>query len=190
MGKTQYYTATTLDGYIADADNSLDWLFVVDRETDAFPEFFAQVGAFAMGATTYQWVLDHEKLLEAPEKWQAWYQDVPCWVFTHRTFPPIPGANLTFVNGDVRPVHAAMAQAAQDKNIWLVGGGELVGRFADADLLDEIIVGVAPVTVGSGAPLLPRVLTSARLTLGEVRRNGQFAELTYSVGPQAGSRPR
>jgi dihydrofolate reductase len=190
MGKTQYYTATTLDGYIADADNSLDWLFVVHREIDGFPGFFGQIGAFAMGATTYQWVLEHEKLLERPEKWHAWYRDVPCWVFTHRTFPRVAGANITFVDGDVRPVHAAMVQAAQEKNIWLVGGGELVASFADHDLLDEIIVGVAPVTLGAGAPLLPRVLTSARLTLRDVKRNGQFAELTYSVGAHEGSRPR
>jgi dihydrofolate reductase len=190
MGKTQYYTATTLDGYIADPNNSLDWLFVVDRETDGFGDFFAQVGAFAMGATTYEWVLDHEKVGEQPEKWRAWYGDVPCWVFTHRTLPAVPGANITFVSGDVRPVHAAMAEAAQDKNIWLVGGGELVGMFADEGLLDEIIAGVAPVTLGGGAPLLPRKLTSARLTLKDVRRNGQFAELTYALGAHDGSRPR
>src|SRR5215217_438439 len=53
--KTQYYTATTIDGYIADENHSLDWLFEVDRESDAessFMEFFAGIGAMAMGATT------------------------------------------------------------------------------------------------------------------------------------------
>ena len=65
--KTQYYTATSVDGYIADESNSLDWLFEVDRcETgkDAFDTFFAGVGAMAMGATTYEWVVEHERLLE------------------------------------------------------------------------------------------------------------------------------
>lgn len=190
MGKTIYYTATTLDGYIAGPDNSLDWLFVVDRENNRFPEMFANVGAFAMGATTYEWVLDHEKVHDDPAKWRAWYGDVPCWVFTHHELPDIAGVTVNFVCGDVRTVHAAMAQAAQDKDIWLVGGGDLVGQFADAALLDEIIVGIAPVTLGSGAPLLPRELASDRLTLQDVRRNGQFAELTYAVGAQAGSRPR
>lgn len=189
MGKTLYYTATTLDGYIADENNSLDWLFVVDRETNRFPEIFERVGAFAMGATTYQWVLDHEKVLDDPAKWQRWYGDVPAWVFTHRDLPGIPGVTVHFVQGDVRPVHAAMVEAARgrskDADIWLVGGGDLVGAFADAGLLDEIVLGVAPVTLGAGAPLLPRVLTSDRLTLQDVRRNGQFAELTYSVSPPA-----
>ena len=189
MAKTQYYTATSIDGFIADQHNSLDWLFEVGAEDgdgggDAgFGEFFAQVGAFAMGATTYEWVLDHEKLLDHPERWAEWYRDVPAWIFTHRDLPPIPGANLTFVQGDVRPVHSAMVESARGRNIWVVGGGALVGDFADAGLLDELILGVAPVTLGGGAPLLPRRLTASRLRLTDMTRNGQFARLTYAVGP-------
>jgi dihydrofolate reductase len=194
MAKTQYYTATSIDGFIADSDNSLGWLFEAGGEdggNDRFRPFFAQVGAFAMGATTYEWVLDHEKLLDQPQKWTDEYDDVPAWIFTHRDLPPIPGANLTFVRGDVRPVHEAMVAAANGRNIWVVGGGELAGAFADAGLLDELILGVAPVTLGGGAPLLPRRLGSSRLTLTEVSRNGQFANLTYQVGlPERGERRR
>jgi dihydrofolate reductase len=183
MPKTQYYTATTIDGFIAGPDNSLSWLFEVEDEGDRspFPAFFAGVGAFAMGATTYEWVLEHDSLLENPSKWQEYYGSVPCWVFTHRELPPIPGAALTFVSGDVRPVHAAMTAAAGDKNVWMVGGGELAGRFADAGLLDELILGVAPATLGAGAPLLPRRLTASRLSLTDVQRRGQFAYLTYEL---------
>src|ERR671938_1986711 len=112
MGMTQYYTATSIDGFIADSDNSLAWLFESDRggEGEArFPAFFAGVGAMCMGATTYQWVLDHERLLEQPEKWRDYYGDTPCWVFTHRDLPSIPGADLRFVSGDVAPAHGEMA---------------------------------------------------------------------------------
>lgn len=189
MPKTQYYTATTIDGYIADEANSLDWLFEVRSEghadepgTDPFQAFFTDVGAFAMGATTYQWVLDHENLLDNPARWKEFYGDVPAWVFTHRALPPIPGATLHFVQGDVRPVHADMTAAAKGKNLWVVGGGELAATFADAGLLDELILGVAPVTLGAGAPVLPRRLTSSRLTLSDVTRRGEFAYLTYAVG--------
>jgi dihydrofolate reductase len=183
--KTQYYTATSVDGFIADADNSLDWLFEVGGGADdnPFASFFADVGAFAMGATTYQWVLEHDALLDQPLKWADYYGDVPAWVFTHRTLPAIPGAKLSFVSGDVRPVHAEMVKAAQGRNVWIVGGGDLAGTFADAGLLDELIFGVAPVTLGAGAPLLPRRMTSSRLALADVRRRGQFAYLTYAVGP-------
>lgn len=126
MTKTQYYTATSADGFIADPDNSLDWLFEVDRSgPDRFTTFFGGVGAMCMGATTYEWVLGHDRLLERPDAWQAYYGDTPCWVFSHRDLPAIPGANLRFVSGDVGPVHTDMITAAGGANVWLVGGGEL-----------------------------------------------------------------
>jgi dihydrofolate reductase len=177
---TTYYTATTLDGFIADEHNSLDWLFEVEEGENRFAEFFPRIGAFAMGATTYEWVLEHEKALEHPEKWHQWYGSIPAWVFTHRDLPLVPG--VTLVRGDVRPVHEAMVAAADGKDIWLVGGGELVGAFADAGLLDEIVLGIAPVTLGAGAPLLPRRLPASRLSLRDVERVGSFVYVTYGVG--------
>jgi dihydrofolate reductase len=130
MQKTQYFTAMSLDGFIADADNSLDWLYeahTADHGEGRWDDFIGAVGAMAMGATTYEWVLEHERLLEEPKKWREFYGDIPCWVFTHRELAPIPDAALTFVEGDVVPVRHAMTAAAGDKNIWLVGGGDLVG---------------------------------------------------------------
>jgi dihydrofolate reductase len=186
MPRTQYYTATTIDGFLADPDNSLDWLFEVPTETPGppgFAEFFAGVGAMAMGATTYEWILAHEAALDHPEKWTEWYGDTPSWVFTHRELPPVPGADIRFVSGPVRPVYDDMVAAAGGRNVWLVGGGELVGAFVDEGLLDELLLQVAPVTLGTGAPLLPRRLTSSRLTLREIGRSGQFALLTYDVKP-------
>jgi dihydrofolate reductase len=183
--KTQYYAATSLDGYIADENNSVDWLLELGHDTDevesSFAAFFAEVGAMAMGATTYEWVVEHERLLDDPDKWHGYYGDTPCWVFTHRALAPVPGADLFFVQGDVEPVHEQMVRAAAGKNVWLVGGGDLVGQFADRQLLDEILVGIAPVTLGRGAPLLPRRLTANQLELVDVGRDGQFARLTYRV---------
>src|SRR4051794_15493514 len=113
--RTQYYTATSIDGFIADADNSLDWLFPVERDTekpDHFDRFFAEVGAMVMGSTTYDWILAHEQLLDHPERWTAFYGATPTWVFSSRALPVVAGATLRFVQGDVRPVHAAMTTAA------------------------------------------------------------------------------
>ncbi len=173
MGLTQYYTATTLDGFIADSNNPLDWLFTRAQDEDepqSYAAFIALVGALAMGATTYEWILDHEG--------SKWPYELPCWVFTHRELPVVSGSPVTFVQGAVRPVHEQMAVAAGDRNIWVVGGGDLAGQFADAGLLDEVIVSIAPVTLGGGAPLLPR---SLELQLEEVGRNGDFASAKYSV---------
>ena len=79
-------------------------------------------------------------------------------MFTSRSLPTIPDADIRFVKGDVRPVHEAMAKAANGRTLWIVGGGDLVGQFHDAGLLDELIVQVASVTLGAGKPLLPRDL--------------------------------
>lgn len=182
MTRTQYYTATSIDGFIADADNSLAWLFALqqsERGQQEYPAFLADVGALAMGSTTYQWILDHEKLLEEPH---AWPYAQPTWVFSSRELPKVPGADLRFVAGDVRPVHQAMVDAAGGRNIWLVGGGELVGQFADAGLLDDIIVGMGSVFLGDGAPLLPRRITAPRLRLVEVVPDPpDFVTLRYEL---------
>ena len=77
-------------------------------------------------------------------------------MFTNHELTVVPGAQITFVSGDVAPVHAEMVAAAEGRNVWIVGGGDLVGQFADAGLLDEVIVYIAPVTLGAGAPLLSR----------------------------------
>ncbi|WP_246999328.1 dihydrofolate reductase family protein [Halosolutus gelatinilyticus] len=183
--KTQYYTATSIDGYLADDDNSLDWLFQfgaieeIEGVKDDYPQFIDQVGALAMGSTTYEWLVEHENLLENPETWPY---EVPAWVFSSRELPAVDGADVRFVQGDVEPVHAEMVTAADGENVWLVGGGDLVGQFHDRGLLDEIILTVAPVTLASGAPLLPRRITDSPLKLVDAQKYGDiFAVLTYEV---------
>nr|WP_306210891.1 dihydrofolate reductase family protein [Actinoplanes sp. RD1] len=186
MAMTQYYTATSIDGFTADADESLDWLFEVEEGIDnPFGAFFSNVGAFAMGAATYEWVLRNDNVLDEPENWHEMYGDVPCWVFTHRDLPLVPDANIFMVSGDVRRVHEAMMVAAQGRNVWLAGGGDLVAEFTDAGLLDEIVLAVAPVMLGAGKPLLPRRLSGEQLALTNVAQIGQFAYLSYAVGNMA-----
>ena len=134
-----------------------------------------------MGSTTYEWVLRNHVMKDA-EKPQPWPYEQPTWVFTSRDLPTVPGADIRFVRGDVRPVHEERAKVADGKNIWLVGGGDLVGQFHDHGLLDEIHVQIGSVTLGAGKPLLPRRITSPPLRLRSVRAIGTgFAELVYEV---------
>jgi dihydrofolate reductase len=173
LSRTQYCTAATLDGFIADPDNSLEWLFKIKRDEHGpmnYEDFIAEVGAIAMGSTTYEWIIDHESA--------KWPYDLPSWVFTHRELIVVPNAQVEFVSGDVAPVHEEMVRAAGRKNVWIVGGGDLAGQFAEAGLLDEVIVTIAPVTLGAGAPLLPRRL---ELSLDEVGRNGDFVCARFGV---------
>jgi len=180
--KTQYYTATSLDGFIATEDDSLDWLFPLgDVDDTSYPSFIADVGALAMGSTTYEWMMRHsQEVIE--EVGSAWPYTQPAWIFTSRKLPKIEGADIRCVQGDVRPVHAEMREAAGERNIWIVGGGDLAGQFLDAGLLDEIIVQVGSVTLGKGKPLFPRRATNPPFRLASVRQVGTgFAELRYEV---------
>jgi dihydrofolate reductase len=170
--RTVYYTATSLDGFIATADHSLDWL--LSRENDpagpmGYDGFIAGVGAVAMGASTYLWVREND-----PD----WVPERPTWVFTHRELDLIAGADLRRTAEDVAVVHAAMVEAAGDRDVWVVGGGDLAGQFADRGLLDEVVVSIAPVTLGAGAPLLPR---RVELAVRDVGRNGEFVAVRYAV---------
>lgn len=185
--KTQYYAAASLDGFIATEDDSLDWLFPLGNVNDtSYPSFIVEVGALAMGSATYEWML-HHVVEVAAETGSAWPYAQPVWVFSSREFPAIEGADIHFVHGDVRPVHAEMRKAAGTKNIWVVGGGGLAGQFFDAGLLDELIVQVCSVTLGKGKPLFPRQLISPPLRLIGVQQFGPgFAELRYQVPKSVG----
>jgi dihydrofolate reductase len=179
---TQYFTATSLDGFIADPDHSLEWLFPLgDINATSYPAFIHDVGAIAMGSSTYEWLLRHAVGPDAPRP-EPWPYSQPVWVFSSRALPSVPEADLRFVRGDVRPVHAAMVRAAAGKNVWLMGGGDLVGQFYDHGLLDEIHVQIGSVTLAAGKPLLPRRITQPALELVSVRAVGTgFAELKYRV---------
>lgn len=180
--KTQYYAASSLDGFIAAPNHSLDWLLQFgDPESVGYSSFIREVGAVAMGSSTYEWILRHHIYPEGRAP-QPWPYEQPAWVFTTRSLSTVQGALIRFVRGDVRPIHREMVSAAKDKNIWLLGGGELVGQFYDHGLLDELIIQVASVTLGSGSPLLPRAIVTPPLRLTGVKAYGEsFAELRYDV---------
>ncbi|SMP70449.1 dihydrofolate reductase family protein [Anoxynatronum buryatiense] len=179
--KTVFNAAASLDGYIADDRNSLEWLFQLgDPEDTEFDRFYDQVGTIAMGSTTYQWIYDHQVSVSNKPS-DAWPYKVPVWVFSNRTMPRIENRDIRFVSGSVEPVHDAMCREAGDKIRWIVGGGDLAAQFYDAGLLNEIIITVASVTLGKGAPVFPR-RTDAPLKLLSVKQYGSaFAELHYEI---------
>lgn len=182
MGLVIFDAAATLNGFLADERGSLDWLFAVPGADGASGELIP-TGATVIveGSTTYQWVLDHERLLEEPEKWREFFGQKPTYVFTSRSLPVPAGADVRFVSGPVADVFPAIRSTAGEGDIWIAGGGDLVAQFMEAGLVDQIAVSIAPATVASGAPLLPRAFGPDRLELRSAHAVGQFARLVYAV---------
>jgi dihydrofolate reductase len=185
VSRIVYATATSLDGYLADAEGSLDWLFAVDGGDLAIAEgqaFMAGVTVQVEGSTTYRWVVEHEQLVEHPEKWQKFYGDRTTFVFTSRADSPVVrDADVEFVSGPVATHIDRILDAAGGGDVHLVGGGALAAQFAEAGHLDAIHLSVAPVTLGSGASLFPTYFDSSRLQLTAVHQTGQFVRAEYDV---------
>ena len=93
------------------------------------------------------------------------YPGIPTWVLTHRELPAIDGAELVFWEGDIAQLDAVVRDAAGDRDVWVVGGGNVAAQFADAGLLDELRVTIMPIVVGSGKRLLPVARPTAPLPL-------------------------
>lgn len=189
---TVYCTATSLDGFIADDDESLSWLFATpgnakpgsSTETGDkapselhFDRFFANVGSIVCGVNTFEWV---RRDLTRNGQPFVWPYSQPTWVVTHRTLDPVDG--VEFFSGDVVDLHPLLVDAAAGKDVWVVGGGDLAGQFADHSLLDHVWIHQCAVTLGSGRPLLPRRL---RLHRQKLETDGQFTAMLFDVvGPE------
>lgn len=175
--RTQYFAATSIDGFIADDDHGLDWLLQFDfaEFQPRYDAFFADVGAIVMGARSYEFIVSGGDA--------AWtYADTPCWVLSHRELPVPDGASVTFARGDVAEVQAAAVAAAAGRNVWLLGGGDVAAQYARLGLIDELIVTVVPVLLGSGKSLLPGVAVTKPLEARDVHVFDSGAiEVRYSL---------
>lgn len=110
---THFYTASSLDGFIATPQDSLEWLFAqhFDQEGPmSYESFIPGIGALVMGRSTYQWLLKHQ---------DTWEYSQPTWVFTHRQLPGIEGADIRFISDDVGSSFADIQASAQGKDIWV-----------------------------------------------------------------------
>ena len=170
--KLVLYIASSLDGYIATEEHSLDWLFAVEGEGDnGISKFYETVDSILMGRVTYDWIMNYEKG-EFP------YKGKECYVFSKSRKEE--NEYVTFVNEDI-PQFTKNLKNKNGKTIWLVGGGNLLDTFMKEKLVDEIIVTIAPVLIGSGIPLFKNYNFQTSLSLKEINRFNQFVELHYEV---------
>lgn len=185
MAHFSFTTATTVNGFLATADDSLEWLFSVTGEQPDSSELMTAASVLVMGSTTYEWVLRQESILDKPGKWQEFFGARPVFVFSTRNLLAPDGADVRFLSGSVAEHVAVIRQAAGNGTVWVQGGGDLAGQFLDAGVLDEITLHIAPAFLAAGRPLLPRDMTSEQLTLSDVKQTGQFATLRYTITASA-----
>lgn len=178
--KIIYSTASTLNGFLTDANGSLDWLFAIP-EGEQPDDMQARTGAYVMGSNTYEWILEATDVISEPEHWEEFFNGCPVFVFTSRSLEAPDGADVRFCSGEVSTHLGEIRQAAQEKDVWVQGGGDLAGQFFEAEALDEISIQFAPVMVSGGQPLLPRNLDHNQLSLVEARQVGRFALVRYEV---------
>ena len=192
MSKTQYYCAATLDGYIADADDGLGWLMGYEgsyegeeaepspmSEGGSYDRFYEGVGALISGSTTYEFVLDH---LGADGQWP--YPGKPYWVLSSRDLPQPPGedVDVRIVKAEVKDLHEETLEAAGERNLWVVGGGNVASQFADEGLLDEVLLTVVPVVLGDGKPLFDRPPPGGPMQLtGTTTHQSGMVYLRYEI---------
>ena len=163
---TIYFTASTLDGFIVDEADSLDWLLTRDVDPNGpfgYEAFVAEVGALVMGSSTYEWIVKNQP--------GQWMYAQPSWVLTTRPEIVQDGHPVHTFAGDIPVLHDELLAAAGDKDVWVVGGGQTAAQFVAAGLVDEMVVTYAPCTVGAGARLLPM---RSEWELADVGRNGEF----------------
>lgn len=168
--KVVVFIATSLDGYIATEDDSLEWLFAVEGEGDnGYSEFYDSIDTIILGKRTYDWIMEHEK-------GNFPYENKNCYVFSRTT----QGANdhVEFVQGNIVEFIDHLKNS-EGKDIWIVGGGDLLTSFIKEDLIDEYIITIAPVIIGKGIPLFNKQDTEIDLELKSVRQFNQFVELHY-----------
>jgi dihydrofolate reductase len=188
VSRVQYYCAASLDGYIAETDDTIEWLTSYDGSYEGdgvqpieggYEDFYERVGALVSGSVTYEFILG---MLERGIEWPC--KGKPCWILSSRDLP-VPdsdGIDVRIVNAPVPDVYEEMIASAGDRDLWVVGGGNVASQFADEGLLDELRVTVVPVVLGEGKPLFDHRLPANPMRLtGVFPRDNGMVELRYEI---------
>ena len=179
----------SLDGFIAEADDTLEWLMKYEGSFDgdgvepmkgSYDRFYEGVGALVMGSATYEFILVHDAV---GGEWP--YKGKPTWVLTSRDLPITEGdgVDVRLTDAAVADLYDEMIGAAGDRDLWVVGGGNVASQFADSNLLDDLLVTVVPVVLGAGKPLFDRRLPGGAMQLVGTRVfDTGMVELRYAIG--------
>jgi len=177
------HIATSADGYIARPDGDLDWLTSrpAPKGFYGMPEFTRTVDAKILGRKTFDLSV---------EMGAHFRVDDPHYVFSHRPAPASAPAGVEFVAQSIGAfVKRLRAQAG--KNIWLMGGGEIIASFLDENAIDEFIISVVPILIGEGIPLIAPRHREVPLHLRAVKPFPDgVVQVHYDIRPKRASQSR
>ena len=164
-----FFGCVTLDGYLADKNHGLGWLHETGATEDTgYDHFYQQMDVTIMGHRTFREI----ETLDSPE---SIYPTTQNYVFTHDS--TLPCAGFTPVCSSVPDFVETLDR---EKNIWIVGGNTILAPLLDRDMVDHIIIQIAPLLLGDGIPLFAQKEALRRFRLEEVKQYGPFAELAYA----------
>ncbi len=147
MIKAVLYIAQSLDGFIARPDGNLDWLTSTPNPQTGdygYADLFSSVGTIIMGRKTYEAIIGFG--LDWP------YSDYDTYIVTKNSNLTVHTPNTSPLTGNLKDFVTELKKTAQ-KDIWLVGGGQVITEFINEDLLDKMIIAIMPKIIGEGLPL-------------------------------------
>ncbi len=170
--KIVYYVASSLDGFIADSDDGVDWLekIRIRPDTASYQSFFNSVDGLLMGRKTFDFVFDYGQ-------WP--YENKPTWVCSRQEVPLMEGCDLQPEQDLVKAIEAAEQMGLQ--KLWVVGGGKLVNALIQAGRLTHLSVAVMPILLFEGCPLVDVLPKHLYLTQTSATELGGFTQIEYSV---------
>jgi len=159
MSKVILYIATSVDGYIADKDGGVSWLDDFGDCDCGYEKFMNSIGSLIMGAKTY------EQILTFDVGWP--YKGKKSYILTHRSLQAHPDGDIEFIDDDVEAIVKKAKDAAGEKDVWLVGGTNLVTSFLNSQAIDEMMIFVVPTLLNKGISLFNEISSKQSLKLKE-----------------------
>jgi len=166
MRKIKLFIASSLDGYIAREDGNIDWL--PQSGNSGYDEFYKTIDTVIMGRKTYEQILTFGKYP---------YEGQKSYVFTKNTEIKKDG-NIEFVFETEKLVKELLSSSGKD--VWLVGGADLISTFLNFDLIDDIILSIIPIVLGKGIPLFKNIQKEIKFELVKTTEYNELVELYYT----------
>ncbi|MBF0760203.1 dihydrofolate reductase [Dysgonomonas mossii] len=158
MRKIRLYIAASIDGYIASSDGELDWLsdYPITPELNyGYKDFFESIDTVIIGGRTYRDILNMDVVYP--------YKNKTSYIITRNAINT-PKEDIIYITNNIED-NISELKKREGKDIWLVGGGEIVSLFLNQNWIDEMIITYIPILLGDGIRLFPNKAKESKWSL-------------------------